>query len=109
MSFDITCSAPKNGPRRIHESATAGVYVAETLALGKVRETEVIFSKLRADGQLEFAANTDTGALTDRSTFATASASVTSAAPYTCMTCHLDVATGRFTRLFPTGTGAGCK
>lgn len=106
----IPCSKPKNGPRRLRENEALGIYVAETLVADVVRETEVIFTKLRDDGQLDFAAYTAEGELTDRSTFATASGgSVTSAAPYTCMSCHLDRTSGTFSVRFPAGTGAGCK
>jgi len=106
----IDCSKPKNGPRRIHSNATQGVYVSETLVDGGIRETEVIFTQLRTDGQLDFAAYTPDGHLTDRSTFATTGGgTVTAAAPYICMSCHLNSATGGFSVLRPTGTGAGCK
>jgi hypothetical protein len=106
----IDCSKPKNGPRRLRENAARGVYLAETLVDGVVRETEAIFTKLRGDGQFDFAVYTETGDLTDRSTFATASGgTVTSAAPYTCMSCHVDAAAGTHAVLMPIGTGAGCR
>lgn len=105
----IECSRPKNGPRRLYTDPSQGVFVAETVVGGRVRETEILFSRLRSDGQLDFAAYTEAGELTDRSTFATASSEITSSAPYTCMTCHLDQGTGSLSRLFPSGTGAGCK
>ncbi len=109
-SETIDCSKPKDGPRRIHRDDQAGVYVAETLLEGgEVRETEVIFTKLRADGQLDFAAYTQDGALTDRSTFATATSQVVAPAPYTCMSCHYDRESVTFSRQRPTGTGAGCR
>ena len=109
-TFTLDCSKPKNGPRRIRENEEAGVFIAETLEGDHVRETEVVFDRLRTDGQLEFAVYLTDGLLTDRSTFAAGNGnSVVSAAPYTCMTCHRDTTTGAFTRLFPTGTGAGCK
>lgn len=106
----IECSRPKNGPRELHVNRDQGVFVAETIADGgDVRETEVLFTSLRDDGQFDFAVYTREGSLTDRSTFATASSEVTSAAPYTCMTCHIEAEAGAFTRLFPSGTGAGCR
>ena len=84
--------------------------VAETLHDGGVRETEVLFRDLRGDGQLDFAVYTADGALTDRSTFATANGGrVTAAAPYTCMSCHVDTTGFTFSTLAPTGTGAGCR
>jgi hypothetical protein len=104
----IRCAKPKNGPRRIYENEEKGVYIAETVVGASVRETEVIFSKIRKDGQLDFAAYTQKGELSDRSTFATANGgTITSASPYTCMSCH--IREGRFTERFPTGTGAGCR
>ncbi|WP_394843608.1 hypothetical protein LZC95_41985 [Pendulispora brunnea] len=106
----IACSKPKNGPRRIFANGEKGIFVAETLVDAGVRETEVIFTRLRNDGQLDFAAYTAEGQLTDRSTFATNSGgTITAAAPYICMTCHLNSTNGGFTTLRPTGTGAGCK
>lgn len=109
-SFDVDCSRAKDGPRRIFEDHAQGVYVAETLHDGEVRETEVLFSRLRGDGQLAFAVYTETGALTDRSTFATGSGTHANlAAPFTCMTCHVDSSRGTFTKRMPLGTGAGCE
>lgn len=108
-SSTVACSRPKGGPRRLFQDSKQGVYVAETLVDGGVRETEILWNTLRDDGQLDFAVYTADGELTNRSTFATASSEVTSSAPYTCMTCHLDPDAGTLTRLFPTGTGAGCK
>lgn len=106
---ELPCSRPKNSPRRLYESPELGVYVAETLANGQVRETEVLFTSLRTDGQIDFAAYNAEGSLSDRSTFATSSSSITTAAPYTCISCHLDSANGSITRRIPTGTGAGCR
>jgi hypothetical protein len=105
--IDIACAKPKNGPRIVYENAGAGVFVAETVADGgAVRETEALFTKTRTDGQIDFAAYTAEGKLTDRSTFATNTSSITSSSPYTCMSCH--VSAGKFDVLFPSGTGAGC-
>lgn len=107
---ELPCARPKNGPRRLYEDHKLGVYVAETVVNGKVRETEVLFSSLRKDGQIDFAAYTDEGALTDRSTFATgAGGEVTTAAPYTCISCHIDTAKWSISNRMPTGTGAGCR
>ncbi len=105
----IACSAPKNGPRRIFENPEQTIAVAETMVGAAVRETEVIFTGLRSDTQLDFAVYTEAGLLTDRSTFATANSSITLAAPYTCLTCHSDSTTRLFTDRTPTGTGAGCR
>lgn len=106
---NVPCSAPKNGPRRIYEDPQGRAFVAETVVGDSVRETEVLIFDQRTDGQIDFAAYTPEGELTDRSTFATASSSVVSAAPYTCMACHYDPTTQRYTDPAPTGTGAGCR
>lgn len=108
-SHEVPCSRPKDGPRRIYEDSELGVYVAETVVSGQVRETEVLFTSLRRDGQLDFAAYHADGALSDRSSFATPSGTTTTATPYTCISCHLDAANGTITRRSPTGTGAGCR
>ena len=109
-SHSVECSRAKNAPRRIYEEHELGVYVAETLLDGRVRETEVLFSSLRTDGQLDFAVYTSDGELSDRSTFAAAGGKETvGAAPYTCISCHLDADRGTIARLHPTGTGAGCR
>lgn len=109
-SHELGCARPKNGPRRIYEDSERGVYIAETVVDGRVRETEVLFSALRQDGQLDFAAYTAAGELSDRSTFAVSDGKETvSAAPYTCISCHLDSASGTIRRLSPGGTGAGCR
>jgi hypothetical protein len=107
---ELPCSRPKNGPRRLYENPASGIYVSETLTDSGVRETEALFTSLRQDGQLDFAAYTADGALSDRSSFATGSGAVaTSAAPYTCMSCHADPASGTVSRRIATGTGAGCR
>lgn len=109
-SRTLDCSRPKNGPRRIFENHELGIYIAETLEGDMIRETEVLFQNLRDDGQFDFAVYTPEGELTDRSTFATGSGGkLVSAAPYTCMSCHVDIDSGTFSVLAPTGTGAGCR
>jgi hypothetical protein len=109
-SHELGCARPKNGPRRFYQDHELGVYIAETVVEGRVRETEVLFSGLRSDGQLDFAAYTAAGELSDRSTFAAADGKETvGAAPYTCISCHLDGERGTVSRLSPTGTGAGCR
>ena len=107
---ELDCSRPKNGPRRIYEDHKLGMYVAETVVNGTVRETEVLFTGLRKDAQLDFAAYTSEGALSDRSTFAASGGSeFTLAAPYTCISCHLDTTSWTISQRMPTGTGAGCR
>lgn len=107
---EVACSRPKNGPRRLYENPALGVYVAEAVVKGSVGETEVLFTSLRTDGQLDFATYTAEGALSDRSTFATSGGGMsTLAAPYTCISCHVETSAGSISRLMPTGTGAGCR
>src|SRR5262249_259469 len=104
----IACSKPKNGPRRIYANAEKRT-VAEPPAHAPLPQTTPVVTGLRHDGQLRFAAYTAEGQLTDRSTFAqNGGGTITAAAPYICMSCHLS-ATGGFSLLRPTGTGAGCK
>ncbi len=83
-------SAAKCGPRTIGGDDTAGVYIAETLIDGEVRETEILLTKSRDDGQLDFAVYDAAGQLTDRSQFPTLEGGehVVVAAPYACMSCH---------------------
>jgi len=108
----VDCARPKNGPRLLWANEADGVFVAETVADGGARETEVLFTNLRSDGQLDFAVYTHDGELSDRSTFAAGAGGaneVTSAAPYTCLTCHVDTEGAGFAVRQPTGTGAGCR
>jgi hypothetical protein len=110
-TIDQDCAPPKDSPRRIMTNYDQGVFVAETWIDGTtLRETEVVFTNLRGDGNLDFGVYTADGLLSDRSTFATTGGSeIVGAAPYTCMTCHVDRDTWTFSILQPTGTGAGCN
>lgn len=109
-SVSVDCAPPKALPRRVYSNAAFGVYVADTLEGTGVRETEVLFTALRENESLDFAVYTPTGQLTDRSTFATTDgSSIVAAAPFTCMTCHVDKASWTFSVQRPAGTGAGCK
>ncbi|MGE3455887.1 MAG: hypothetical protein AB7O24_12305 [Kofleriaceae bacterium] len=105
------CAPPKNMPRRVLMNHNDGVYVAETLMPdGAIRETEVLFTKMRGDGSLDFAVYTPEGLLSDRSSFATtAGETIVGASPFTCMTCHADKMTWTFSIQQPFGTGAGCR
>ncbi len=108
--FDVGCSRAKNEARSIYIAPDAQTFVAETVDdNGAVRETEVLFRSLRTDGHLDFAAYTADGVITDRSSFATPSSSLVLAAPYTCLTCHIDQEAGTMSRVDATGTGAGCQ
>lgn len=97
----IVDSMPKAGPRRLWEDGIAGVFVAETLdGDGGVRETEIV--RRDAAGELSFAVYGVDGLLTDRSRFATTGGgSIVAAAPYACLTCHVDSASWTFTVVYP--------
>ena len=104
-------SAAKCATRRLRINPAAGVYVAESLWDGEVRETEILLDGHRSDGQLDFIVYGADGVLTDRSQFPTLGGGehLVTSAPYTCMTCHLnssaDADTWGYDTLFPTGTG----
>jgi hypothetical protein len=107
---DLACGTAKDGPRRLWENFDGGIFIAETLSDAGIRETEVIFTKLRRDNQLSFAVYTAEGFLSDRSTFPTLGAGPqTLASPYTCMSCHFNTTTNTLTDLRPVGTGTGCR
>jgi hypothetical protein len=107
---DVACGTAKNAPRRLWENDALGIYVAETLAPEGVRETEVLFTNRRRDRQIEFAVYTDTGVLSDRSTFPTGAAGTqVMASPYACMACHYDDGKQSLTAIRPIGTGTGCR
>ncbi len=107
---DLACGKAKDGPRRLWHNDELGVQVAETIEGTEVRETEVLFTKTRKDGQIEFAVYTREGDLTDRSTFPTVGAATqTQPSPFHCMSCHYNTATQRFDDIRPEGTGVGCR
>jgi hypothetical protein len=107
---DLACGTAKDGPRRLWHNDELGIQVAETLEGNDIRETEVLFTKTRKDGQIEFAVYTKEGALTDRSTFPTLGAGTqTLPSPFQCMSCHYNVTTKRFDDIRPEGTGTGCR
>jgi hypothetical protein len=84
-------SVAKCGDRNLILDSAAQVYVAETLVNGQVRETEILLADNRDDGQLDFLVYDSDGMLTERSLFPVASgAEVVAAAPYSCMSCHVD-------------------
>lgn len=96
-------SSPKGGlQRRIREDLTAGIRVAETLEHGVVRETEIQLQGRRFDGALDFLVYGEDGRLSDRSRFQTPDGQdISGAAPYTCLTCHLDVSDFSFDVAWP--------
>ncbi len=84
-------SSPKASERQLWENAEAGIYIAETLIGDTIRETEIILSKHRHDGALDFFVYNDEGRLMDGSTFATtAGGESIAAAPYACLACHVN-------------------
>jgi hypothetical protein len=98
--FVVQDSRPKNSDRHLYE--IDGLFVAETVTDGFVRETEVLIQSDRVDGSLDFAAFDESGLLMDRSTFAAGSGNeVVSSSPYTCMSCHRDRDTQVFDVRFP--------
>lgn len=100
-------SIAKCGPRRILSHPELGVYVAETLVDGMVRETEILLEGRRNDGNLDFIIYNSLGQLSDRTRFPTvrAGSEVMASSPYVCTSCHLnsdqEMNTTRFDLLFP--------
>ena len=97
----IETSDPKIFPRRLYNNADTGVYVAETLREDRVYETEILLQGYRSDGALEFLAYLPDGELTNRGEFKAGADFTAGAAPYTCMSCHIDSDTGNYTVVFP--------
>jgi hypothetical protein len=85
-------SVAKCATRRLRLAPSIGIYVAESLWEGEVRETEILLTDNRTDGQLDFLVYGADGILTDRSQFPTLGGGphLVTSAPYTCMTCHLN-------------------
>jgi hypothetical protein len=99
-SFEVE-SRPKRATRKIYNAPDHGIFVAESIADGIVRETEIIIAGRRRARALDFLVYDVDGQLQDRSTFASAGGERVAAAPYACMTCHFDPSTGRFDIIFP--------
>lgn len=101
-SGQIITSVPKAGPRRIYAEPALGVYVAETLVDGSVRETEVQVAKRRADGAIDFLSYDHLGQQVRTDTFATGGGGMRVApSPYTCMACHYDKNARSFSAIIP--------
>ncbi len=85
-------SMAKCNTRRLRLSPETGVYVAESLWEGEVRETEILLTDNRSDGQIDFLVYGSDGVLTDRSQFPTIGGGthLVTSSPYTCMTCHMN-------------------
>ena len=100
-------SISKCGVRNLMVDESAGAYVAESVVDGTVRETEILLTGRRNDGNLDFLVYDAAGQLRDRTQFPTISMGphVTAASPYVCTTCHTnqDPETGnfRYRLLFP--------
>jgi len=88
----IADSAAKCGDRWLYINVEEGIYVAESRTDGPVRETEILLSHGRSDGNLTFLVYDESGELTDRSQFPTVAGEehVVAGSPYVCMTCHLN-------------------
>jgi hypothetical protein len=100
-AFDVD-STVKGTTRRLWNLEEDGVYAAQTLEDGVVRETEIVVSGTRHDGMLDFLVYGPQGDLMDRSAFVAASGdNVTGASPYTCMACHFEPGTMAYTVIFP--------
>jgi len=85
-------SKAKCNTRRLRLSPETGVYVAESIWEDEVRETEILLTQHRTDGQIDFVVYGEDGVLTDRSQFPTIGGGehLVTSAPYTCMTCHMN-------------------
>lgn len=100
-------SIAKCGVRRLYVEARSGAYVAESVQGGEVRETEILLTGLRQDGNLDFLVYDADGHLTDRTRFPRrrGGSHVMAASPYVCMACHTNLdrnqQTVRFDVLFP--------
>ena len=85
-------SIAKCGTRRLIIDEDSGTYVAETYIDGTVRETEILLSGLRRDGNLDFLIYNIDGQLSDRTRFPTTDpgSEVLAASPYVCTSCHVN-------------------
>lgn len=95
ITVEIVNSGVKGTNRRLVRHPSEGIYIAETIETNEqgeesVRETEIIVENARTDGALDFYAFSHDGLQMDGSHFATrAGGVVTTAAPYTCLFCHV--------------------
>jgi hypothetical protein len=100
-------SIAKCGARRLIVDADVGVYIAETLVGDQVRETEILLSGRRQDGNLDFLIYNADGNLSDRTRFPTRGMGepVMTASPYACTACHVNMErtdhTAGYETLFP--------
>ncbi len=111
IAGEVVDSAAKCVDRRLRADYEGGVFVAETLVDDQVRESEILLTDQRDDDAFVFAVYGEDGRLTDRSLFPTIDGGehLIAAAPYSCMTCHLDPEASEgawgFDVLLPEGTG----
>ena len=104
---DIPNSIAKCDLRRLYTNPEKGVFVAESIIDGTLRETEILLTKNRNDGQIDFLVYGLDGEITDRSQFPTISGQkhVLAGVPYVCSTCHMNSDasphTFGFDKLFP--------
>jgi hypothetical protein len=89
---DVPNSIAKCDLRRLYTEPTKGVFVAESIIAGEIRETEILLTKNRSDGQIDFLVYGANGEITDRSQFPTVSGEkhVLAGVPYVCSTCHMN-------------------
>jgi hypothetical protein len=89
---NIVDSVAKCGDRNLILNQGNGVYVAESVTDGPVRETEILLQGHRNDGQLEFLIYDADGMLSTRTQFPTINNGphVVTSSPYACMTCHFN-------------------
>jgi hypothetical protein len=88
----VVDSIAKCGDRNLIPNEEAGVYVAETIVDGPVRETEILLKGYRSDGNLDFLVYDSDGLLTTRTVFPTVSQGpmVVTSSPYACISCHFN-------------------
>jgi hypothetical protein len=91
-SGTVVDSIAKCGDRNLILNASAGVYVAESITDGPVRETEILLQGRRNDEQLEFLVYDQNGMLSTRTQFPTINDGphIVTSAPYACMSCHFN-------------------
>jgi hypothetical protein len=87
---EIVASEVKGLRRRIWRSAVHSSFIAETLREDdSVRETEIILTDRRADGDLDFVEYDEDGRLRGASEFAASGGGETvGAVPFSCIACH---------------------
>lgn len=87
---EVVDSRVKDLRRRVFRSAIAEAFVAQTLRDDdSVRETEILLTGRRADGDIDFLEYAEDGSLRGASSFASSSGGeATGAVPFACIACH---------------------